>query len=537
MGRATTFSALTSFVGRDHEQHEVAALLAASRIVTVVGPAGVGKTRFALEVAARVATDCRAGAWLVELAGVSDACDLYQATAAALGMATEPGRALPDMLVDRLRAQEVLLVLDNCEHLIPACASLVHELAHTCERVRVLATSRQRLGLVGERVWPLASLAVPPPGRPIPEESYDSVRLFAERAAAAWPGFALTDDVAPVVAEICRRLDGLPLAIELAAARVDVLSVTEICERLKDPLPLLRVEGRDTIGRHQSLESALAWGHELLSAAEAALFARLAVFVGGFALPAAEEVCSFDAHGDGPLGARPVFELLASLVAKSMVVTDHREPRNRYAMHETVRAFARERLAARGEERLVRARHADWFVEVAEQVDREFRPDTRAECRARLIDDDANLRAALRWSLSENPQTALRLAGALEQFWGRQGCVSDAPELLVRTLATRHAAPPALRARVLRRAASFRAELGDVAQAYAWLDEALSLNRSMSDDAGAARTLALLGHCRVMGGNPTGAIEILDEASALAHQAGQNWRVGEALYHAWVAHL
>jgi len=226
--------------------------------------------------------------------------------------------------------------------------------------------------------------------------TYDSVRLFAERATAVWPGFSLTEDVAPAVGEICRRLDGLPLAIELAAARVGMLSVSEIAGRLSDPLPLLRTTDGGRPRRHQSLTAALEWGHELLSAAEAVVFARLSVFVGGFSLAAAEAVCAPDRPApEGDPHAETVFDLLASLVARSLVVTDHGEPCSRYTLLETVRAFALGKLVAGGEEAQARALHAEWFVGVAERADSGFGPETREDDFAPLIDDDANLRAAL----------------------------------------------------------------------------------------------------------------------------------------------
>ena len=425
---------LTSLVGRDQELRELAKLLDQHRLVTVVGPGGAGKTSVAVELARRLVGGYVDGVWLVELAALRDPALVGEVVVAALGLgeeAAEPGARSPapaERLAGFVRDKALLLVLDNCEHLVGACAELVQGLLRAGPKVRVLATSREVLGVAGEAVWPVPPLAVPAAGADLavgagatlagpevhgaaPEvlAGYDAVRLFAERAATADPGFALDAASAPVVAELCRRLDGLPLAIELAAARVRVLPVAEIAARLGDRFRLLAGGGRTLDPRQQTLRATVDWSWELLEEPDRRLLRRLSVFSGGWAVAAAEEVCG----GDG-LDPAEVLEGLFRLVDRSLVVAAGGDP-PRFLMLETLRAYGAERLAEAGEAESVAARHTGWCLDLAERAATHR---TARRWLRRLDADYDNLRAALdRVVAAPDPDTALRLAAALAWYW------------------------------------------------------------------------------------------------------------------------
>jgi len=329
---------LSSFIGREAEIIEVKQLLAETRLLTLTGAGGCGKTRLALQVAADLLAEYPDGVWLVELAPASDADLVTQLTAKALRIPEQPRRALMETLVDRLRSKRLLLVLDNCEHLLDACAKLADALLKTCFNLRILATSREAIGVAGERVWQVPPLATPGPVAKISLESlcqFEAVRLFTERAVAVQPRFALTEATGPVVAKICSRLDGIPLAIELAAARTSALSVAQIAERLQDGFRLLSHGARTALPRHQTLQATMDWSYALLTEPEQLLFQRLAVFAGGFGLEAAENVCAGDR-----LQSDQILDLLTGLVEKSLALG----PARRHAGSEA--AIHASRLAA-----------------------------------------------------------------------------------------------------------------------------------------------------------------------------------------------
>src|SRR5918998_1234587 len=358
---------LSSFVGREKELVEIERLLEDSRLLTLTGSGGCGKTRLALAVAGEVVEDFEDGVWLVDLASLADPALVPQAVASPLGVREQPGRSLIETLSDYLGSKKVLLILDNCEHLIGACAELAEALLHSCPNLRVLATSREALGITGEVAWPVPSLSLPDLRR-LPEvESlarYEAARLFLERTAAVNPTFALTEQNAVAVDQICYRLDGIPLAIELAAARAKVLSVEQIAERLDDSFGLLSAGGRTAMPRHRTLHATMDWSHELLPDEERALFRRLSVFAGGFLLGAAESVCAGEELERGE-----VLELLSHLVDKSLVVAREVSGEARYRLLETVRQYAREKLSESDEAELLRERHAGFYLALAEEAE------------------------------------------------------------------------------------------------------------------------------------------------------------------------
>src|SRR5215472_3350934 len=401
---------LTSFVGRRGELAEVRRLLAGSRLVTLTGIGGVGKTRLALRAAAGVRRAFRDGVWLVRLDQLRDEALVAQAVAAALGLQDRAGYAPAASLAEYLAGRQLLLVLDNCEHLVDAVAELAGLLLRAAAGLRVLATSREALTIDGETVLAVPPLPVPPPGRRLTAAEltrFPAVGLFAERAAQVVPGFAVTEANAAAVAGICRRVDGLPLAIELAAARLPVLSAQQIDERLGDRLGLLTRGGRARPARQQTLRASIEWSWELCSRAERLVWARCSVFAGGFELDAAEGVCA-----DDRLAAGRVLDLLAGLAGKSILIAGYREGVARYRLPEPLREFGQERLCESGEETALRRRHRDWHEQLARRVDVDWLSPQMTEWAPRLFREHANVQAAQDFCQAEpgEAEAGLRIA-------------------------------------------------------------------------------------------------------------------------------
>ncbi|MEU5539848.1 BTAD domain-containing putative transcriptional regulator, partial [Streptomyces sp. NPDC020362] len=412
----------TALIGREREMAEVDRLLGRSRLLTLTGAGGCGKTRLALAVAARRCDDFRDGAWFVDLAGLAEPHLVPEAVAAALGVQLPQSGGGREALIAQLSGRAMLLVLDNCEHLVDACAALASEVLARCPDVFVLATSREPLRSYGERTFRVPSLGLPDPRRlPGLKEvgRFASVRLFVERAAEASPGFGLTAANVEAVAQICFRLDGMPLALELAAARVHVLAPRQIAERLDDALALLGHGSRRGATRQETLLATLEWSHRLLDDEERRLFRRLAVFAGGFSLAAAEEVCAEGVHDTS------VLDLLGRLADKSLVCVEPRQDEVRYRLLETLRQYAADRLRAAGEQAATEARHRRFYLALAEAQNREPPTGVRGTTSLELEADYGNLRAALRSFLRHEPDSALRLAVALRLFWPERGRLAE----------------------------------------------------------------------------------------------------------------
>ncbi|MDQ5827477.1 MAG: AAA family ATPase, partial [Chloroflexota bacterium] len=383
---------LSSFIGREKELAELRRLLESNRLLTLTGAGGCGKTRLALAAADELVETFEDGVWLVDLAPLADPSLVPQAVASTLGVREQPGRSPTETLSDYLASKKVLLVLDNCEHLIEACAELAESLLRSCPELWVLATSREALGVAGEVAWPVPSLALPDLRRTPNIEGlsrYESARLFVERTEAVKPTFSLTEQNAPSVVKICYRLDGIPLAIELAAARTKVLSVEQISERLDDCFRILAAGSRTTIPRQRTLHATMDWSHELLSEQERALFRRLSVFAGGFSLEATESVCAGE-----DLEHYGVLELLSHLVDKSLIMVAEQDGEARYRLLETVRQYGREKLDESGEEAELGRRHAGYFVGLAEKAERELSGPDQARWLTLMETEHDNLRAA-----------------------------------------------------------------------------------------------------------------------------------------------
>ena len=489
----------TSFVGREREIAEVERLLSERRLLTLCGPGGSGKTRLALAAARRLAEGFEDGAWWIELAPVSDPEHVPQAVAQAVGVPEARDVSPTEALTEHLEGREALLVLDNCEHLVEACAELADALLGSCPDLKLLATSREPLRVAGETNFMVPSLSVPDPGRsPSTGElaGYEAVGLFVERAGEADSGFALTERNAAAVARLCERLDGIPLAIELAAARIRVLTVEQLLKKLEDPLGLLTAGSRTAAARHRTLRATLRWSHDLLEEEERALFRRLSVFAGGFMLEAVEAV------GE----ARRSLALLSELVDKSLVLTEaEAKGALRYRMLEPVRQYALERLVETGEAEETRHRHAAFFVDLAEEAEPELMGAGQAQWFGRLRTELGNLRGALSWSLEpgddsqERAGLGLRLAAALWRFWDVEG-FQEGKRWLRTALERDPGGLPAVRAKALGGIGFILLFQRDFGPAIAALEEAVALHKELGDESGAAHALGILGAAEVHGG-------------------------------------
>jgi len=513
-------AARSSFVGREQDMVQVKRELAMTRLMTLTGAGGSGKTRLALEVARGLVESYPDGVWLVELAPLSEQALVPKAVAEALKVPERPAEPLSDTLADVLRDRQLLLVVDNCEHLIEATARLADLLLDSCPRVRILATSREALGVEGEARWLVPPLSAPEQERtPIPEqlEAYESVRLFVERTRGRDSPFSLSPENAFAVAEICRKLEGMPLAIELAAARVSALSVEQISERLEGSLELLTRGVRTAAPRHRTLRGTLDWSHDLLSEDEKKLFGRLSVFAGGWTLEAAEAVGA----GGSVEEEGQVLELLSGLVDKSMVVVRERQESGvRYRMLEPVRQYALEKLEESGEVEAARRAHAEHFLAFAERAEPELMGKEPATRLAELGREAGNLRAALSWALDadqepgdERVETGLRLANALARFWDTQG-PDEGRRWLEKGLARAVEVPSPVRAKALKEAGFVAVYEGDP-RSIPMLTEALDLYTEIGDQPGMLATVDSLGHALSHYADPETAAAVKAKVGAL----------------------
>ena len=534
---------LTSFVGRKRELTEVKELLANTHLLTLTGPGGTGKTRLAHHLAAEMLAlkQFANGVWLVELAPLADPTLVTQTMAATLGVREQPGRTILDALADYVRAKNILLILDNCEHLIEACAQLADNLLRAAQRLKILATSREALGIAGETAYRVPSLPIPNPLQfhdlDILAQN-DCVHLFVDRAIAAYPSFRLKEKNAPAVADICRRLDGIPLAIELAAARTKVFPPEEIAARLDDRFKLLTGGSRTALERHQTLFALIEWSHNLLSEPERVLLRRLSVFAGGWTFEAAQEVCGEELGDD-------VLDLLTHLVDKSLVAVEAEMEAARYRLPETIRQYAREKLFESGESEQVRDRHLEFFLGFAETAEARLRGAEQLEWLNRVETEHDNLRTALAWSLeSGKSDRALRLSGALSYFWLLRGYFSeslrwleDALALSVREQSKNFATgiyipartEKAQRAKVLYAAVMAYFASMNVKSARTVFEESLRLWRELGDKWWMAAVLQYAGIVMGMEGDVQTALARDEEGVLLAREVGDPWLLASCL--------
>ena len=511
---------VTSFIGREKEMSAVKELLSDAPLVTLTGSGGVGKTRLAIHVAAELLPHYPDGVWLAELAALSDPGLVPKAVALALNVPEHPGRPMLETVVETVRSKSLLLILDNCEHLLTVCGELVETLLRACRNFRILATSREPLRARGEVLFRVPSLSIPDLGAlPSAEEliGYESVHLFVDRAALGQIGFRITPRNAAAVAQIAQRLDGIPLAIELAAARIRSLPIGAIAKRLDDRLRLLTGGRGAGLPRQQTLRAALDWSHDLLTDREKILFRRLSVYAGEFPLEAAEEICA----GDG-LDGRDVLDLLTDLVDKSLVAFSERDGEGRYRLLETISQYGRDKLQDSGEADQMRRRHQDWYLALAERAEPELRGPAQAEWLERLESEHDNFRRALEWCMSSgDKESGLRLACALWWFWYVRGYHREGREWLEKTLDA-DAPRPLLRARALLGLGHFAARRKDPAAARSAFEEALAISLSLDDVPRIAESLFGLGHAALRAGDFERATSLYNDALGYFESAGDS---------------
>jgi predicted ATPase len=534
---------LSSFVGRDQAIVELRGLLDSTRLLTLTGPGGVGKTRLALRVAAEALQNYADGVWLVRLDALADPNLVPAAVASVLDVGEQPGRLLLESIGDAVGSRHLLLVLDNCEHLLESCADLAKWLLQGCPQLQVLATSREALNVPGECAWRVPSLSLPGAQHATAANElneYEAVRLFIERASSARSGFALTSQNSTAVVQVCRRLDGIPLAIELTAARVNALSVEQLAQRLDDCFRLLTGGSRTTLPRQQTLRAAIDWSYDLLSGSERVLLRRLAVFTGGWTLEAAEAVCT---TGDG-IASEEVLELLCSLVDRSVVDAEERDGAQRYRLLETIRQYALERLEASGEAQAVRSQHAEHYAEMAEGL---LPAELWSQRELTVLDrEQGNLTAALDWCTGAGDlEVGCRLVGALWRFWWSRGQGREVRAKVVGLL-ERIAANGRAGVRTPNRASAFFAagmlaqSQNDAAAARPLLESALALLRDGGDQRLLINCLHGLAVLLLLQSQDAAdqdrALELVEESLALARDSGDTKLIPEALMLAGLGH-
>ncbi len=549
---------LTSFVGRRRELPELSRLAASTRLLTLTGAGGCGKTRLALQVLRPLVDRVRDGVWMIDLGPLSDEGLVAHSVASVLDVRPAPNRSLEDVLADFVRDREIVLLLDNCEHLIAPCARLAETLLHAAPRLTIVATSREALGVAGEIVWRVPSLSL----------SDDAIELFLDRAAAVDPAFAAAGVSTGMIADVCRRLDGIPLAIELAAARLKVLSIDQILSRLSDRFRLLTGGSRTAVARQRTLEATVDWSYDLLSEPERRLLYRLSVFAGGWTLETAEDVCS----GNG-VDRGDVLDLLSRLVDKSLASVDHEAGgQRRYRFLETVRQYGRERLLQSGDTATTRDRHAAYFLELARLSEPEMTRSDQVAWLKRLQLEHENLRSALEWRLAapDGGERGLELATTLFWFWLKRAHFAEGQHWLERALAACPLPPVALHAKALMalgnmlffqadfdgthrtleesarlaRASDQRfvlamslgikamaaLELGDMETVARLSAEGLEAGRSSDEPLSACPSLSCLAYHAMHSGDLDEAGRLHEQVLELLRRQGEKWAMGIVLY-------
>jgi non-specific serine/threonine protein kinase len=520
---------LTSFVGRETETEDVKSMLATASHVTLTGVGGCGKTRLALELARRLMSKYPEGVWFVELAPIKDPDRVPHVVAATVGLQQEPDRTITQTLIEHLENKQALLVLDNCEHVMDVCRDLVDPLLQTCKELRILATSRESLATLGERAYPVPPLSIPDPKQvPDPEalERFESIRLFVDRAKLVAPHFELTATNAPAAADICRHLDGIPLALELAAARVKVLSLEQIQEKLKNRFRLLTGGTKRTLAHHQTLRAAIDWSYELLSGQEQEFLRGSSVFAGGWTLEAATAVLG------GELDEFEVLDLLTQLVDKSLAVADKDGADDRYRLLETIRQYGRERLDEVGKWEEASESHLHFFLDLAERAEQELKGPEQGAWLKRLENEHGNLVAALEWCRVREggATTGLRLAGALWRFWDLHGHVGYGWSVMVAALGRAGAADPTEeRAKALNGAGNLALTLADYVSARELYEEGLRIRRQLGDKHGVAGLLNNLGSLAWYQGNLSESRSLYEESLSIKREIGNKSDIASTL--------
>ncbi|HYN88546.1 MAG TPA: tetratricopeptide repeat protein [Ardenticatenaceae bacterium] len=535
MSSTNLFRHLTSFVGREREIAEIKRLIETTRLLTLTGAGGCGKSRLALRVAQDLLQEYPDGVWWVELAALSDPQLAPNVVASTLDVRERPGHSLVDTLSEFLTPRHVLLILDNCEHLVAACADLAERLLQDCPRLHILATSREPLGIAGEKIWLVPSLATPDAQHSLPFKElkqFEAVQLFNDRAKNALRTFELNEQNAAAVASVCHRLDGIPLAIEMAAARTTMLPVTQIAERLDDVFSLLAPGSRTVLPRHRTLRATLDWSYHLLSAQEQALLRHLSVFAGGFSLDAVEAL-----FAESTSERSDVLDLLSRLVEKSLVVVMQREEGQaaRYRLLDTVRQYAASKLDEAGEMERALDRHLNFFLHLAEQAKTALNGPGQGIWLARLEREHDNLRVALQRAKKQGAlDRGVRMAGALWRFWYVRGYLIEGRRWLESMLEVylSEASNPGdgSLAFALYGAAGLAWGQGDHSQAELWAEKALELSRELGDKGGIGGALNVLGLLALNRWQLAHAAALLEEKLAIARELDDRWEAAVALH-------
>jgi predicted ATPase/class 3 adenylate cyclase/DNA-binding XRE family transcriptional regulator len=519
---------LTSFIGREHEIDEIKGLLRSARLVTLTGAGGTGKTRLAMEAAKQIGEQFPEGVWLIDFAVLPEPNLILQAITTALGIREEPKRSLIQTLTDHLRSKKLLLLFDNCEHLVAACAQVADTLLQVCPQLQILATSREALGLTGEHQYYVPTLTIPPPDSELVIENLnqsEAVRVFLDRAVLVRPTFKLTKANAFAIAQICRRLDGIPLAIELAAARVKGLNTEQIGARLDDRFSLLRTGNRTALQRHQTLRATIDWSYNLLSEKERVLLSRLSVFAGGWTVESATEVCLVVQPEE-----QDVLNLLLNLADKSLVIVEEQEGETRYRLLETIREYALEKLIESGEERLVRNRHLDFFINFAEEAEHNYRGKKQLFWFSVMEKERVNFRAALDYVLHSNqPETVLRLAGAAFWLWFFRGPWSEGQIWTEAALAQAPGLRTMAKAKVLMGLGLLQFAQSDHSSAHMTLAESLSIWQELDNKWWSAFTLGFMG-LTIRAHDREAAARFFKESLRLAKETNEKWILAFSLW-------
>ncbi|MFI5262288.1 MAG: ATP-binding protein [Candidatus Limnocylindrales bacterium] len=512
---------VTSFIGREREIEQATRMLETSSLLTLTGPGGVGKTRLGLRLARALLDQFEDGAWIVECGPLTDPGFVLPSVIDAIGLSEPAGRSLLDAIVDQLRGKRLLLVLDDCDPVLTGCADLAEALVRSCSSVRIVVTSREALGVPGEAIMPVASLATPEAGPKVSARDLAEVaacRLFVERARAVQPSFELTQQNAPSVAQLCRRLDGIPLAIELAAARVRALPVEQIAARLDDRFRLLTGGSRTSVARHQTLQATIDWSYDFLTEPERAVLRRLSVFAGGASLEGAEAVCAGDL-----VDPMDVLDVLGRLVEKSLVFTDPTLDEARFRLLETVREYARGRLVEAREGEATLRRHRDWYLAlVDEAAPAFFRGPEPAEWLRRLDREHDDIRAALEWCLDQPGEghAGLRIAAGLWRYWEIRGYLTEGRGWLARMIEAVGGDDSVLRANALTGAGNLAFMQGDFRAAYDFHEGSLALHRQLGDPQSVAYAANNLANTALQLGDHARARALYEETVALTLELG-----------------
>ena len=502
----------TSFIGREKEMEEIQQSITARRLVTLTGIGGTGKTRLALQIAANLLDQFPQGVWFIDLAPLTDSELISETILSSFGIPQQPGLTGWQQLKDYLKSKRLLLILDNCEHLIQACAEIANVLLANSTELTILATSREALGVPGELIWHVPSLSLPDAeqiGSIEALSQYEAVQLFIERAVLAQPHFQVTNDNAPAIAQICFRLDGIPLAIELAAARVRALEVNQIHRRLDDRFRLLTGGSRTVLERHQTLRAALDWSYNLLSDDEKLLLDRLSIFAGGWTLDAAEDVCV----GKNDIASYDIVELLTRLVDKSLTVLDQ----SRYHMLETTRQYAYEKLVESGELEWIQSSHLKFFMNLAEEAETKLYGGEQAYYLEQLETEQGNLRSALKWGLGNLTEAGFRLVNALWIFWFMHAHFVEGRQWYDKALSISKTASLYIQMRLLIAAASNAFGQYQFERTIELSEQSLILAREQQDTWGMGMSLHHLGSIAMLQGDYNQAQLLLEEGLIFTH--------------------